>query len=145
MIQPWCNPLWLTGLKAPTNTLNFPQQQVHSMFCILFSCSFNQIMHFVSDTTLSSFTIYSIQKSENSAFGPTKIWIWSSFFVSMQNRWQRGFRMDLCTQSHQMYSGQFTSRQHQAGVSLVGWLEKAWKVYTWPKRHNKHDFFPFCT
>ena len=20
-VQPWCNPLWLTGLKAPTNTL----------------------------------------------------------------------------------------------------------------------------
>ena len=35
------------------------------MLCILFSSSFNQIMHFVLDTILSGFMYYSIQKPKN--------------------------------------------------------------------------------
>ena len=47
------------GFGCPFLVLQ-PAWQVDTTFWILFSCSFNQVMHFVSDITLSCFTYYSI-------------------------------------------------------------------------------------
>ena len=90
--------------------------------CILFSHSFKQIMHFVSDTTLTCFAYNSNRKSKN-----YKVSIWSDlntinlilFFHAKRRtmRSQDGLEHDVYTQSDWTGSGQF--RLHLDSVKKV--------------------------